>query len=78
MPQLPKDWWTSRSLWFNIVSLLVFAAGWLADSTGLLHLDPQVAVIAGGVVAVGNFALRLLTSAPIAGTPAAAPATPRG
>lgn len=68
----PKKWYLSKTILFNIATLLVIAAGFIADNTGALALPPQTAVWATLVVALGNAALRLGTAAPIAGTPAAA------
>ncbi len=70
MTQQPKDWWKSKVLILNGLSLLVVAAGFVADNTGALALPPQTAVWATLVLALGNAALRLGTSQPIAGSPA--------
>jgi hypothetical protein len=70
-----KPWYTSRTVWFNVISLMVAAAGLLLDPS--LALDQRVVAVATGVVTIGNMALRMLTSRPIAGTPADVPAVER-
>jgi hypothetical protein len=72
-PTVPKEWWTSLTLWFNLVSLVVAVAGAFTDPA--LASDPRVVSAAAAVVTVGNAVIRILrTSAPIAGTPIAAKA----
>jgi hypothetical protein len=66
-----KPWYTSRSLIFNIASLLVVAAGFIAENTGALNLPDAAGTWATLLVALGNAYLRLITAQPIAGTPAA-------
>lgn len=69
MTTIPKDWWTSYTLWFNIASLIVVVAGVFTDPA--LATDPRVVSAATAVVTVGNALLRILkTSQPIAGSPA--------
>lgn len=71
-----KPWYTSRTLWFNAVTLIVAIAGVLLDPA--LALDPRVVAGATGVMTVGNMALRMLTNVPIEGTPADVPPRLRG
>ena len=64
-----KAWYTSKTLWFNIISLIVAIIGQLLDSK--LLVNANVVTIFGTVITVGNIILRALsTSQPITGTPA--------
>ena len=58
---IPKKWYLSKTLWFNIIGFIVAAAGELVQSfpTG------EVAKIAGFVLTIGNIILRLITNVPI-------------
>lgn len=71
-----KPWYTSRTLWFNVISLIVAGAGLLLDPA--LALDARTVGLATGVMTIGNMALRMLTNQPIAGTPADVPPRLRG
>lgn len=71
-----KPWYTSRTVWFNAVTLTVAGATVLLDP--VLVQDSRVVAGATAVITVGNVALRLLTSVPIAGTPADVPPRLRG
>lgn len=71
-----KPWYASRTLWFNIVSLVVAVAGVLLDPQ--LALSPAVMTTLTVVITVGNMVLRALTNQPIAGTPADVPRRLRG
>lgn len=66
-----KPWYTSRTLWFNVVSLIVAVAGVLLDPK--LALDPGIVTGATLAITIGNMVLRVLTSQPIGGTPADQP-----
>lgn len=66
-----KPWYTSRVMIFNLASLLVVAAGFLAENTGALNLPAAAGTWATLIVALGNAYLRLITAQPIEGTPAA-------
>lgn len=68
--QQAKKWYTSRTLWFNALSLVVIIASTLADPA--LVTNPQIVAGAGAVVTIANACLRLVTNSAIAGTPAAA------
>jgi len=52
-----KNWYQSKTLWFNIIGLAIAAAGELitAFPTG------QVAKISAFVLTIGNILLRLIT-----------------
>lgn len=71
-----KPWYTSRTVWFNVVTLVVAGATVLLDPA--LVQDSRIVAGATAVVTVGNVALRLLTNVPIAGTPADVPPRLRG
>ena len=68
----PKPWYTSWTLWFNLVALqglpaigaIVIAAGWMSAA--------QYASLATSLTAIINLLLRMKTDAPlIGGTPGA-------
>lgn len=71
-----KPFWRSRTVWFNVVTLVVTGASVLLDPA--LVQDSRVVTGATVVITVGNVALRMLTNQPIAGTPADVPARLRG
>jgi len=73
---ISKPWYQSRTLISNIILIVVFTLGLIADSAGALQIDPRVVIVLGIAVAVGNMILRLVTSTAIVGTPAAAAALP--
>jgi len=56
-----KKWYESKTMWFNIIGLIVAAAGEFTNAfpTG------QVAKIAGFILTIGNIILRLLSTTPI-------------
>ncbi len=68
MIQPGKKWYESRTLWFNLASLLVLVASILTDAT--LVSDPAVLKYAAIAVAIGNVILRFFTSMPIDNTSA--------
>jgi hypothetical protein len=68
----PKPWYLSRTMLTNIALLVVFALGLIVQAAGIYHLSPELVAGLGIAAAVINAALRLLTAAPIQGTPAAA------
>jgi hypothetical protein len=73
----PKPWQMSRTLVLNLLLTIVFALGLVGQLAGAFAIDPRYVALAGAAAAIVNFWLRLDTSAPIAGTPAAAaPPTP--
>lgn len=58
-----KSWYLSKTLWVNIIAGIAT----VSTAFGLdLGLDPdkQVALV-GGIMAVANIVLRLITSAPV-------------
>lgn len=57
--EMPKAFWKSKTLWFNVLSAAVMAG---QGALGI-HIPPNVAV---PLVAVGNMGLRMITSAPLA------------
>jgi len=66
-----KPWYLSKTLIANIITLILLAVGLVLENAGALHLDPQAVIWIGIGLAVGNAALRLVTSTAIEGTPAA-------
>lgn len=59
-----KKWYQSKTLWFNIIGLVVAAAAEFSNA----FPNGQVAKIAGIVLTVGNIILRLITTTAIGGT----------
>ncbi len=63
-----KAWYTSKVIWFNVVTLLLAITGFLmvTQSTGGLpfEVDPRWLIIISGI---GNIVLRFVTTAPISG-----------
>lgn len=61
-----KPWYHSWTVWFNVASVLIIIAGYIADNALRLGLPPQWGEYAAGVVAIGNAVIRLLrTSQPL-------------
>jgi len=56
-----KSWWQSKTLWFNILGLLIAAAGELSTA----FPSGQVAKISAFVLTIGNIILRLMTTTTI-------------
>jgi hypothetical protein len=56
-----KNWYQSKTMWFNIIGLVVAAAGEFSNAfpTG------QVAKISAFVLTIGNIFLRLITTTQI-------------
>lgn len=61
----PKIWWQSKTLWFNTLAVVVFAAQLLLKTTTDLQLSPEILTVLGIVVGVGNYILRFQTNQPI-------------
>ena len=53
-----KAWYTSKTLWFNILGLILAAAGELTTA----FPSGQVAKISAFVLTIGNIILRLITT----------------
>ena len=59
-----KKWYTSKTLWFNVLTVVVVVAGGVGYAG--FQPDPEMQVIGAGLVAVINLALRVFaTSQPI-------------
>lgn len=58
-----KKWWQSKTLWFNIIGLVLALAGELSKA----FPSGQVAQISAFVLTIGNIILRLITTQPITG-----------
>ena len=56
-----KNWYKSKTIWFNIIGLIVTLAGELTTA----FPAGNVAKIAGSVLIVGNIILRLITTTQI-------------
>jgi hypothetical protein len=59
-----KKWYTSKTIWLNIIGLVIAAAGELSNA----FPAGQVAKVMGFVLTIGNIILRLITTQPITGT----------
>jgi hypothetical protein len=73
-----KKWWTSRTLWVNIGSLVLVAVGLVLDAANVFNFTTQQVTVLTIVVAVINAGLRLITAQPIAGTPVSRGRPPTG
>ncbi len=60
-----KKWYESKTVWFNVIGLLIAAAGELTTA----FPAGQVAKISAFVLTIGNIILRLMTTKPIENTP---------
>jgi len=56
-----KKWYTSKTLWLNIIGLVLALAGELSNA----FPSGQVAKISAFVLTIGNIILRLLTTTTI-------------
>ena len=59
-----KSWYTSKTIWVNILTLVVSVGAQLTDS-----LPPALAAKLVSVVAVANILLRFATDKPLGGKP---------
>jgi hypothetical protein len=62
-----KNWWQSKTLWFNFLTAVVGVVG---DLTNQIKFDAKTGAIFSIILVVGNSLLRFLTTQPI-GTPKA-------
>ena len=60
---LDKDLWKSKTLWFNVLALLVIVGG--AYGFGEFEGDPKLAEYAAVVVTIINLLLRFVTKQPL-------------
>ena len=58
---LPKGFWQSKTMKFNVLTLLVTVVTFLVDNDFFVS-NPTAATVAGVVVTVGNIGLRFITS----------------
>jgi protein-S-isoprenylcysteine O-methyltransferase Ste14 len=52
-----KEWWKSKTLWVNIIALVVALATWLGS--GEIEVQPWVVAVAGAVITIANMVLRI-------------------
>lgn len=62
-----KQWWKSKTIWFNLLTGALTAAVALKDSA--LASDPKVQAGVALFITVGNVFLRIITDQPITNTP---------
>lgn len=64
----PKPWYTSKTLWWNVLTIVLAILGFLmttAAQGGLpFHIDTRYLVLVAGVV---NILLRCVTTQPLTG-----------
>lgn len=62
-----KPWYTSRTIWFNVVYVVLMALGTVLSGLGYdsFQPSPEVVEIAGVLLAIINVVLRRLTTQPI-------------
>ena len=58
-----KPIWASRTFWVNMVALVASVAGVFGTDVGLAA-EQQTAVV-GGIIAVANIVLRVVTKGPV-------------
>lgn len=58
-----KEFWKSKTFWFNVLSLLVLVAG--AFGFNEFEASPEVGQIALVIVTIVNLVLRFVTKEPI-------------
>ena len=59
-----KKWYASKTVWFNVLSLVAGVSGWGA---GAMTEYPGVVCVLVIIQALGNLALRKMTTTPIKG-----------
>jgi hypothetical protein len=57
-----KPWYTSKTIWFNAISLVAGVSGWGA---GTMTSYPEIVCVLVIIQAIGNLILRRMTSTPI-------------
>jgi len=62
---MPKAWYSSKTLWFNGLSLLIAVA--VGFGYGDHEIDPMTSELAALLITVVNIGLRFWTSKPIIG-----------
>lgn len=60
-----KQWYESKTVWFNAVSAVVIGLGAVVNQQSSLELPGGVFEVIGAIVTVGNFILRFVTTEPI-------------
>lgn len=59
--QATKNWWESKTLWVNVLTLLAMVIGQVMGWDDMQQYAPQLLVISNVI----NMALRFLTTMPI-------------
>jgi hypothetical protein len=60
----PKPWWKSKTIWVNVVVVLVAALTGAANSDAIREY-PEVVALIGTLVGILNMLLRLVTRQPV-------------
>lgn len=63
---IAKPWYASRTLWLNLLGLIVLVVGVIVDNAQLVDLPPEMLGYLGMVLAIANAVLRFVTTQPIA------------
>jgi hypothetical protein len=58
---ITKPWYLSKTLWWNIISIVVFTATYIYNAYNYMGYAIQIYYVLGAVIAAGNFILRLFT-----------------
>jgi hypothetical protein len=64
---LAKPWWTSKTLWFNAITLVVMVLAVVIENAGLIELPSQAVGLLTMGLAIGNAVLRFISNVPLAG-----------
>lgn len=57
---IEKDWWKSKTVWFNVLACVVMVANLFGF--GDFQPDPKVAEVMGTAITIVNILLRFYTS----------------
>lgn len=60
-----KPWWQSKTLYFNVITVIVAVVG---DLTKAFTFNGTTAEIFAGILSVGNILLRLITNTALTAT----------
>lgn len=65
MAAATKPWYASKTLWFNVITVIIAVVG---DLTKAFTFSGVTAEIFAGILSVGNILLRLITNTALTAT----------